>query len=102
MTPEQIVERLAEVNPEAYLLEPRDVYDAALVGLTDDPKDHWPREAKVTVAIYDEDKCIEAIMEWMDTNYEGALDWFGFNTSGAYVGEGTPTFTSDEEEFEDD
>jgi hypothetical protein len=90
---EAVIKELEALNPEALLLEPREVYDPALVGVTDDPNDSWPRQARIHVAVYDINKCIEAIMGWMDCDYESALDWFGFNTSGAWVGEGTPTFT---------
>ena len=37
-------------------------------------------------------------MGWMECDYESAIDWFGFNTSGAWVGEGTPTFASPDED----
>ena len=93
MSVAEVLRDLEELNPDALLLEPRDVYDPALIGITDDPNDSWPREARIHVAIYDSDKCIEAIMGWMDCDYNDAVDWFGFNTSGAWVGEGTPTFS---------
>jgi hypothetical protein len=87
-----VVERLAALNPDALLLEPREVYDAALVGVTDDPQDHWTREGGQYVAVYDEDRCIEVIMGWLGCGYGEAAEWFGYNTSGAWAGEGTPTF----------
>jgi len=88
----EILNHLETTNPEALLLEPRAVYDAALVGITDHPQDHWPRAEKKTVAVYDTAKCLEALMEWMECDYSEAQDWFGYNTSGAWAGEGTPTF----------
>ena len=91
-TPQEVLTRLVEVNPEALLLEPRDAYDRALVDLTDDPQDHWPREEKVWVAVYSAEKCVEAIVELLDCDYTTALEWYSFNTSGAWVGSGTPTF----------
>lgn len=90
--PEQIIRRLNEHNPEALLLEPRDVYDVALVDITDKPDDHWPRKGNTFVAVYDSDKCVEAIMDRFEVGYEEAVEWFSYNTSGAWVGEGTPTF----------
>ena len=93
----EVLARLSALNPEALLLEPREVYDKALVGVTDDPQDHWPRKARRHVAVYDADSCIEAIMDWLECDYTGACEWFGFNTSGAWVGEGTPTFRHSEE-----
>ena len=92
MTPEEILEALDKLNPQALLLEPRDVYNPALVGVTDDPKDDWTRESRVYVAVYDEVACIEAIMKWLDCDSATAEEWFGFNTSGGWAGEGTPTF----------
>jgi len=92
MSVAEVLRDLEELNPDAMLLEPRDVYDPALIGITDDPNDSWPREARIHVAVYDSDKCIEAIMKWLDCDFDGARDWFGYNTSGAWVGEGTPTF----------
>jgi hypothetical protein len=96
MTPEQILEKLSNLNPEALLLEPREVYDPALVDVTDDPQDRWPRKAGVPVAVYDEGACIEAIMGWMDCDPPTATEWFDYNTSGAWMGEGTPTFRWDD------
>ena len=89
---EHIIRRLNEHNPEALLLEPRKVYDVALVDITDNPSDHWPRAVSTYVAVYDSDKCIDAIMDWFDVGHEEAVEWFSVNTSGAWVGEGTPTF----------
>lgn len=89
MTTDDILARLSE---ESMLLEPREFFDKALVDVADKPKDHWPRQGGVTVAVYDREKCIEAIMVWMDCDYEAALEWFSVNTEGAWVGEGTPTF----------
>jgi hypothetical protein len=89
---EQIIRRLVELNPDALLLEPREVYDAALVDITNDPKDDWERKTNTYVAVYDTDKCIDAIMDWFEVGHEEAVEWFSFNTSGAWVGEGTPTF----------
>lgn len=92
MTPQEVLKKLDGLNSDALLLEPREVYDRALVGVTDDPQDQWDRPTKVYVAVYDELECIDAIMAWMDCPEDEALDWFSFNTSGAWVGDGTPTF----------
>ena len=93
MSVEEILLELNSLNPDAMLLEPREVYDPALIGITDFPNDSWPRKASVHVAVYDVDRCLEAIMAWQGCDFDAARDWFGFNTSGAWVGEGTPTFT---------
>ena len=47
------------------------------------------------VAIYDQQKCIEILMEDLlpvETAEEDALDHFNFNVIGSYVGESTPIF----------
>ena len=92
MTPGELVERLSALNPQALLLEPRSVYDRALVGITESPQDGWTRTSGEAVAIYDARACVDAIMEWLDTDSAQAWDWFHFNTAGSWLGEGTPTF----------
>ncbi len=88
-----LLERLEVANPEACLLEPRDLYDLALTDITDAAKDHWGRKEKVFVAVYSTQACIKAIMQHLDCDDAEAWEWFGFNTSGGWYGEGTPTFT---------
>lgn len=85
---------LKSVPKEALLLEPRLVFDPCLVGVTDLPNDHWPRKEKRKVAVYDIEKTIEAIAFWLDCPEDEAVEWFNYNTSGAWMGEGTPTFSS--------
>lgn len=99
MDPEQIEElldRLADLNPEALLLEPRVIYDGALVGITNEAEDEWEREPGHWVAVYDEQLCIDRIMGEFDCDYDysTAADWFYTNTYGTWQGEGTPTFRS--------
>lgn len=78
----------------ALVLEPREFYDKAIVGYGD-VDDQWgPRGP---VVIYDTEKTLEAIMEMAGCDYEGALEWFGYNTCGAYVGPDTPGFRSADE-----
>ncbi len=93
----KLLKQLVRQNPEALLLEPRDIYDEALVDITDEPKDHWSRQEKVCVAVYDEDKCVAAVMSWLNCDHIEAQEWLNFNTYGAWVGEGTPTFRSNNE-----
>ena len=94
MTATEILTQLQQHNPDALLLEPREVYDKALVGVTSTPDDRWPRTNETWVAVYDEELCLKAIMEWQGCDYAEASEWFGYNTSGAWAGEGTPTFRS--------
>ena len=44
------------------------------------------------ILVYDAEKCIEILVERDGMSYEEACEYFSFNVSGAYVGEGTPTF----------
>lgn len=92
---------LTRLSPEALLLEPREFFDAALIGITDTPDDHWPRQSKVTVAVYDTALCIEAIQQWLEDDYESACAWFDTNTAGGWYGEGTPTFSTFDEDNEE-
>lgn len=91
---EQILRALATSNPEALLLEPRGLYDAALVGITQVPEDHWPREPGVWVAVYSREKCIDLIAKDAGCDVMDAIEHFEFNVSGGWNGSGTPTFVS--------
>jgi hypothetical protein len=73
------------------VLEPRETYDKAIVGYTDTPKDHWPRKGGTTVAVYSRRRCITALRKDGMTE-DDAVEWFEYNTSGAWMGEGTPVF----------
>lgn len=79
------------------VLEPRELFDDAIVGTTDQPMDHWNRKTNKKVVIYSREKCIELMVEREGMTYEDAVDHFEFNVSGAWIGEGTPTFVDDDE-----
>lgn len=87
--------KAVEIPNGVLLLEPREAYDKALIGFTDKPQDDWPRKTNTLVAIYSAEKCIETMMDYEGWDYEESLEWFKFNTSGAWVGEQTPTFKWD-------
>ena len=74
---EELVEQLEE--NECLLA---DGYEAALIGIT---------EGTNPVAVYDSDLCVECLMKQGMTR-EDAVEWFYYNTIGAYVGEKTPLF----------
>lgn len=74
------------------MLEPRETFDRALVGVTDKPRDRWPRKTRTFVAEYSVPLCIKAMMQDNEWDEEEAVEFFEFNTIGAWVGEGTPTF----------
>ena len=72
--------RLAE-NNESMLFA--DGLDEALIGYIE-------RAGTPTIACYDKYKCIEILAR--DMTYEDAVEYFYYNTIGAYVGENTPCF----------
>ena len=85
---------LAKLSPEAMLLEPREHYDDALVGASTCPQDQWSRKEQVMVAVYSYEKCLDVIAGLIGVGIgdDAAMEWFWYNTAGAWVGEGTPTF----------
>jgi len=85
---------VSELHPEALLLEPRQYFDRALVGVIASPHDRWPRVDSMNVAAYNIDLCIQVIQEWFECSEDEASEWFHFNTAGTWAGEGTPTFTT--------
>jgi len=80
------------------LLEPRDVYDKAIIGFTDDPKDHWDRTTKTVVAVYSIERVIDALMQEEGWDFEESMSWFYYNIEGSWIGEGTPTFMSEQDD----
>ena len=79
---------VAEANEDMLFA---DGFDDALVGYIE-------RACMPSIACYDKDKCIEILAK--DMTYEEAVEYFYFNTAGAYVGENTPCFftrTEDED-----
>jgi hypothetical protein len=96
-----LVEMLAKRNPDAFLMEPRELYDSCVVDITDEPDDHWPRVGKTWVAVYDPDLCLVAMMESYPTlSYTEAAEWMSFNMMGAWMGDGTPTFRWNEQDLQ--
>lgn len=92
MSPAEVLAHLQEANPEAWLLEPRSVYDLALVGVTDNPDDHWPRPFLIPVAVYSAELCVTLSAQKFGMSLDEALEHFTHNTEGAWVGQNTPTF----------
>ena len=45
-------------------------------------------------ALYNEDKCVDILIERDGMDYEEAIEFFQFNVAGAYVGEYTPAFVA--------
>ena len=78
--------------PEALLLEPRDVFDVAIVGVTSTPLDDWTRTDSPLVVIYDYERCVDRLIETDEVTREDALEHMDFNVTGAWLGRHTPTF----------
>ncbi|MDA7495831.1 hypothetical protein OAL45_00340 [bacterium] len=76
---EIIKEELSYINEQALFA---DGFDDGLIGI----------DQVNYVAIYDVDKCIDILKETSSMTQQEALEWFEFNTLGAYVGEYTPRF----------
>lgn len=76
---EVIKEELSYINEQALFA---DGFDDALIGI----------DQVNYVAVYDADKCISILKETSSMTHQEALEWFEFNTLGAYVGEYTPRF----------
>jgi hypothetical protein len=69
----------------AYFLEPREVFDSAILGIAE-------RVDGLHVIAYDSERVLQALMDANDWDVDEARDWFEFNTAGGYVGPGTPLF----------
>ena len=61
-----------------------DGFDEAIIGIG--------RQFNKQLVIYDEDKCIQILMERDGMTDEEAIEFFEFNVVGAYVGEYTPIY----------
>ena len=85
MTAAQIesVNDLSEYENEEALYA--DGFEEAYIGMV-------MRAGSPPVAGSDEGKCISILMNRDGMSHEEALDFFSFNTLGAYVGENTPCF----------
>lgn len=81
MTPQEIKEKIAELNPEALFA---DGFDEALIGYVE-------RCGTEAIAVYDEHICISVLMQ-QGMDCVEAQEYFEFNTKGAYVGKHTPFF----------
>tara|TARA_R100000152_G_C6770181_1_gene196264 strand:- start:1672 stop:2064 length:393 start_codon:yes stop_codon:yes gene_type:complete len=62
-----------------------DGYDEAFLGIAD-------RFGKESVAVYDYDMCIQILMRDHEMNFEEALEYFEYNTLGAFYDENQPIY----------
>lgn len=79
-TPEQVREYLAEVNPDAFLF---DGFDEALVGVCE----AFGQEPR---AMYDYDWIIKILVERDGVSYDDAVEYYGYNMIGAWLGDSMP------------
>jgi len=82
MLPEDVEEVLGE--NDACLLEPRDEYDACIVGI-------GYRFSSGPLAVYSIPMVLK-VMEGWGMDEEEAQEYFEYNTIGAWMGDGTPMF----------
>jgi hypothetical protein len=85
MTRDQIQRWLEDEYPDVTVLL-ADGFEDAFVGLS-------LRFGREPVAEYDYDKCIGVLMERDGMGHSEAVEFFEFNTIGAWVGDMTPTFS---------
>ena len=62
-----------------------DGYDEAFLGIAD-------RFGKEPVAVYDYDMCIQILMRDNDMDFEEALEFFEYNTIGAFIDDNQPVY----------
>jgi hypothetical protein len=82
MTPSEIKEHIAELNPDALFA---DGFDEALIGYVE-------RCGTEAIAVYDEHVCVSILMQRDGMECTEAQEFFDFNVKGSYVGENTPFF----------
>ena len=73
---------LAEIDDQTLLVEG---FDKAIVG-------YALRCGQPVLAVYDQQKCIEILMQRDGMTREDAEEFFDFNVLGAWVGDRTPLF----------
>jgi hypothetical protein len=73
---------LAEYNNEMLFL---DNYDLAMVGV------RFKHEKNIT-SVYDDLLCVQSLIENDGMTEEDAIEYFEYNTRGAFVGDNTPVF----------
>lgn len=83
----ELQEQIADENPDALFA---DGLDEALIGPA-------RRCGQPTLAAYSVSRALRILVERDGMTYEEALEFFEFNTAGAWVGENTPMWIYDAE-----
>jgi hypothetical protein len=91
---ERIREWVAQRNPMALLA---DGLEDAFIGIAE-------RCGQQALPVYDAWKCVEILIARDKMDPDEAMEFFQFNTLGAWMGEGTPLFlwVADDMELDDD
>lgn len=81
----ELVERCAEDNPDAMQFGTSEdpEYQPAIVGIA-------TRCGQKSLLVYDRELCIQWLVRRSEMSREEAEEYFDFNTSGAWFGDGTP------------
>ena len=87
----QKLQWLADYNDEALTA---DGFDDAIMGIGE-------RCGQPTLVAYDRTKCIQILIDRDGMDYEEAVEFFEFNTVGAWLGENTPIFITLWQDVED-
>ena len=80
MDREELMDELTEA--EALLA---DGFEDALIGV-------MYRFGQGPIALYNQDRCIEILMQRDGMEYDEAIEYLDFNVLGAWVGDSTPAF----------
>lgn len=72
---DEVIERIADNNEEAIVLEPRSTFNRAIIGSDTDNR-----------VVYSVEKIIRALMEDNGINETDALEHFEYNTLGTFQG----------------
>ena len=80
---------IQEQNPEALTA---DGFDDAIIGLA-------YRAGSEPLVAYSISQCVQVLMDRDGMTYDEAVEYFNFNVVDAYVGEGTPIFVRQKDEF---
>jgi hypothetical protein len=81
---QNLMDFLSEENPEALLA---DGFEDAFIGICEVFN-------RPLLAAYDRRKCIDILMTRDGMTEEDAEEYFSFNVSGAWLGDGTPVYVS--------
>lgn len=83
ITRQQLVDWALQNEVELIFYEPPEYFDHAIIGIVVGAQQE-------PAVLYDMGKVIQAMAK--DIGEEDALEWFGYNTIGAYMGTNTPRF----------